>query len=185
MDSSIFNSQFQMAIYQLIFKLLERASGEVSPASGAANQSGQLSEASIASSDAGRPGKFEELIQKAAARHNVDPRLVKAVIQAESAFNPDAVSSAGAQGLMQLMPATAEGLGVEDPLDPRQNINGGVKLLSQLLNRYDEDLSLALAAYNAGPGAVKRFGGIPPYQETQTYVKRVLGYYKSEKDWSG
>ncbi len=118
---------------------------------------------------------FESLITAACARHSVDPALVKGLIEAESGFNPEAISSAGAKGLMQLMDATAAGLGVTDPFDPAQNIEGGVSLLAGLLQRYGDE-SLALAAYNAGPGAVDRYGGIPPYQETQVYVPRVLSY---------
>ncbi len=118
------------------------------------------------------------LIKKYSQQNNIDENLVKAVIKAESGYNPNAVSPAGAQGLMQLMPSTAKGLGVNNPLDPEQNIAGGVKYLKGLLNRFEGKLDLALAAYNAGPNAVKKYGGIPPYNETQNYVKRVLEYHK-------
>lgn len=114
------------------------------------------------------------LVAEAAERYGVDPALIAGVIEAESGFDPNAVSPAGATGLMQLMDATARGLGVTDRLDPRQNVLGGTKLLGQLLARYGGDVRLALAAYNAGPGAVDRYGGIPPYAETQRYVPRVL-----------
>ncbi len=173
-DSSIFTAQFQSVIYQLVLKLLERTTlGEA-----ASNTSDISGEGHLSTS--GKTGKFESLIQAASARYQVDPQLVKAVIQTESAYNPKAISPAGAEGLMQLMPATAAGLGVANPLDPEQNIDGGVRLLHQLLSRYDNNISLALAAYNAGPGAVNRYGGIPPYRETQLYVSRVLKYMESE-----
>jgi soluble lytic murein transglycosylase-like protein len=97
-------------------------------------------------------GKFEDLIARAAERYAIDPGLIRSVILAESNFNPKAVSSAGAKGLMQLMPATARGLGVSDPFDPQENINGGAKLLRQLLNHYEGEIEMVLAAYNAGPG---------------------------------
>jgi soluble lytic murein transglycosylase-like protein len=119
---------------------------------------------------------FEPLIQQHASRQGVRPDLVRAVIQVESAFNPRAVSPKGAMGLMQLMPATARELGVADPFNPAENIRGGVMYLRQLLDRYNHDEQLALAAYNAGPTAVDKYGSkIPPYKETQNYVQKISG----------
>lgn len=118
-------------------------------------------------------GRYEDAIEKTARNHDVDPALVQAVIHAESAFNPQAVSSKGAQGLMQLMPGTAREVGVGDALDAEQNIRGGVDYLSRMISLHNGDVKLATAAYNAGPGAVRRHGGVPPYAETQAYVKRV------------
>jgi len=115
-------------------------------------------------------------ISAAAARHGVDPNLLTGLIRAESNFDPGATSPAGAQGLTQLMPGTAASLGVTNPLDPVQSIDGGARYLRQQLDRFGNDATKALAAYNAGPGAVERFGGVPPYEETQNYVRRVLGY---------
>jgi hypothetical protein len=113
-------------------------------------------------------------IREISARHGVDPILVQSVIRAESAFNPTAVSRAGARGLMQLMPKTAVMLGVRDSFNPRENIDGGVRHLRYLLDRYPGNVALAVAAYNAGEGAVDTYRGIPPYAETQQYVRRVL-----------
>jgi soluble lytic murein transglycosylase-like protein len=138
-------------------------------------QPGRIAPAGGAS--AGTPASFEPLIEQAAAREQLDPAIVRSVIQHESGFDPSATSPAGAQGLMQLMPATAEGLGVTDPYDPAQSIDGGTHLLRQLLDRYGGDLTRALAAYNAGPGAVDRYGGVPPYAETQAYVRNVISTY--------
>lgn len=118
-------------------------------------------------------GRYDDAIEKTARDYDVDPALVQAVIHAESAFNPQAVSSKGAQGLMQLMPETAREVGVGNALDAEQNIRGGVNYLARMLSLHDGDLRLATAAYNAGPGAVRRHGGIPPYAETRAYVKRV------------
>jgi hypothetical protein len=123
-------------------------------------------------------GDYDRLIVKVALRHGVPAGLVKAVIAAESNFQPDAVSRVGAQGLMQLMPETAADLGVERPFGVVENIDGGVRYLRLMLDRYG-DVTRALAAYNAGPKAVDRYKGVPPYRETQTYVKRVLRYYRS------
>jgi len=120
------------------------------------------------------PSAFDQLIVESAQRHGVDPSLVKAIVKVESNFDPSVVSHAGAKGLMQLMDGTAEMLGVTDSFDPTQNVDGGVRFVRYLLDRYGNDETLALAAYNAGPGAVDKHKGIPPFQETQKYVTLVL-----------
>ena len=122
-------------------------------------------------------GDTNSLIKEAAARYQVDPRLVAAVAQTESGGNQEAVSPAGAVGVMQLMPETAAGLGV-NPYDKRQNIEGGAKYLRQMMDTYGGDVQKAVAAYNAGPQAVKEYNGIPPYRETQDYVNKVLDIYR-------
>ena len=124
---------------------------------------------------------FESIIQEASAFHRVDPALVRAVVRVESAFDPLAVSSAGAQGLMQLMPALSEELGVSDPFDPRENVFAGVRYLRWLLDEHDGDERLALASYNAGPGAVEEHAGVPPFKETQHYVKTITGLLARER----
>lgn len=116
---------------------------------------------------------YADEVVAAATRHGIDPAFVRAIIHAESAFNPNAISRVGAQGLMQLMPATAERFGVDDPFTPAQNIEGGTRYLAWLTARFNGDTRLAAAGYNAGEGAVDRYGGVPPYEETQRFVERV------------
>ena len=125
--------------------------------------------------------KYDNIILAAAKKYGVDPNLVKSVIKAESNFNPSAGSSAGARGLMQLMPATAAGLGCNNTSDPRQNIFAGTKYLSQMLKAQKGNVKLALASYNAGPGNVAKYGGVPPFAETQAYVKKILADLASRK----
>ena len=127
---------------------------------------------------AGDPRDVRTLAAAAAKRHGLDPALVLAVVSVESGFRTDAVSNKGAQGLMQLMPGTARELGVKDPLDPAANLDGGTRYLNGLIRQYNGDLKRALAAYNAGAGAVNRHGGVPPYRETRQYVQKVLDRYK-------
>ena len=125
------------------------------------------------------PGEIRNMARLYARKHKVDPRLVEAVISVESGWDIDAVSHAGAQGLMQIMPGTQQDLGITEPFDPDQNIEGGVRYLKEMLDRFG-DIKLALAAYNAGPERVSKHGGIPPIKETQEYVAKVLGLYKNK-----
>ncbi len=124
-------------------------------------------------------GEYESLIDAAAARNGLDPAVLHGLIEQESGFNPSATSSAGASGLTQLMPGTASSLGVADPQNPAESIEGGARYLGQLMSQFGGNTEDALAAYNAGPGAVEQYGGMPPYAETQSYVSKVLGYAES------
>ena len=142
-------------------------------------QAAQASSSGVAATpvaSGGGPTAYDTQIQAAAAKYGVDAGLLKGLIRAESNFNPNAKSPAGAMGLTQLMPGTAQSLGVTNPLDPAQAIDGGAKYLSQQLKTFGGDVEKTLAAYNAGPGAVQKYGGVPPYAETQAYVKRVIEY---------
>jgi soluble lytic murein transglycosylase-like protein len=124
---------------------------------------------------------YDDIIQEAAAEYDMDPNLIHAVMQAESAFHPYAVSRAGAEGLMQLMPELSDEIGVNDAFDPRENIMGGARYLKRLLDHHDGNIDLALASYNAGPGNVERYGGVPPFRETRSYVKTIKQILKARK----
>lgn len=126
------------------------------------------------------PENMDDIFEEAAEKYNVPLNLLKAMAKAESNFNEKAVSSAGAQGVMQLMPATAKALGVEDAFDARDNIMGGAKYIAEKLEQYNGDIDLALAAYNAGSGNVRKYGGVPPFQETRNYIKRIKEYMGME-----
>jgi soluble lytic murein transglycosylase-like protein len=126
-----------------------------------------------------QPGEIHMLVSDASHNNGVPEGLVHAILMAESAGDPSAISTAGAQGLMQLMPGTSSGCGIANPFDPMQNVECGTTYLRSLLVRYHNDVRLAVAAYNAGPGAVDRYHGVPPYPETRAYVDRVLAAYRS------
>jgi hypothetical protein len=142
---------------------------------GTAKAAGTASFSDTLKNAASKTENLDDIFENASEKYGVDINLLKAVAKAESGFKSDAVSSCGAQGIMQLMPSTAASLGVSDSFDPEQNIDGGAKYLSGLLNKYG-DTKLALAAYNAGSGNVDKYGGVPPFTETQNYVKRVMSY---------
>ena len=125
---------------------------------------------------------YEDIIQEAAKTYDIDASLIRAVMQAESAFHPYVVSRAGAEGLMQLMPALADEMGVTDSFDPRENIMGGARYLKQLLDLHNGNIALTLASYNAGPGNVRRYRGVPPFKETRTYVKKIKQILKNERN---
>jgi soluble lytic murein transglycosylase-like protein len=125
---------------------------------------------------------YHKFIVQTASQYQIDPALIKAIIMAESGYNPKAVSKRGAKGLMQLMPETAEAMGVEDIFNPRQNISGGVQYFKHLVNRFNGDVKLALAAYNAGSRYVRNYDGVPPFKATRYYIKKVFKYYRKYKE---
>jgi len=144
------------------------------------NTKNVLRDAVAAQTNISQPASKSQIlnvVSQISKKHGVDEKLVRALIKQESGFNPKAKSKAGAMGLMQLMPATAKKMGVKDPYNTVQNVEGGVKYLKSMLNKYNGNVILALAAYNAGPGAVDKYSGVPPYKETQNYVKSILANY--------
>ncbi len=148
----------------------------------ASNEPGHSPEPQVAPQQKEVPrSPFEQIINQAATTHQVDPALIKAIIMAESRYNPKAVSKRGARGLMQLMPVTAKSLGVEDSFDPAANINGGVMYFKRLLDRFDGNIEFALAAYNAGSRNVRKYGGVPPFRQTRTYIHKVFKYQRQYK----
>ncbi len=153
-------------------------SGSAQPSFADALQAAGSSESPPTSTVAagGESSEYDALITQAAERNGVDPAVLHGLIEQESGFNADSTSSAGAEGLTQLMPGTASSLGVANPLNPAESIEGGARYLSQMMAKFGGNTSDALAAYNAGPGAVEQYGGVPPYAETQSYVSKVLGY---------
>ncbi|MCX7759349.1 MAG: lytic transglycosylase domain-containing protein [bacterium] len=126
--------------------------------------------------------KYDLIICQAAQKYNIDPNLIKSIIKKESSFNPKANSKVGAKGLMQLTDQTSQYLGVKKPFDPEQNIMGGTRYISKLIDKFDGKLELALAAYNSGPARVKKYNDIPPFRETQTYVRKVIEFYENYKN---
>jgi soluble lytic murein transglycosylase-like protein len=178
-------AQLQTMIATLSGAPAASATSTAAPAAGTTSFASQLQQAGATTSGlapttfpaaSGAAVPFGAEIDAAASRNGIDPALLRGLVRQESGFDPTARSGAGAVGLTQLMPATARALGVTDPTDPAQALEGGAKYLRQQLDRFGGDVAQALAAYNAGPGAVQKFGGVPPYAETQQYVAKVMGY---------
>jgi soluble lytic murein transglycosylase-like protein len=167
------------ALEQKVAGALRELIAQSRAAARTASATGSTSASATGSGPAPRSSSaFNGVINGAAQRHELDPALLTAVVERESDYDPHAVSKAGAMGLMQLMPDTARDLGVRDPFDPAQNVEGGATYLRGLIDRYHGRLDFALAAYNAGPGAVDHYGGVPPYAETRAYVQGILGAYR-------
>ena len=162
----------RMNMIEQRFKSSPNLSGNFSAILAGVQKNDSLTEESFASDD------ISKMVLFASKKHGIDSKLALAVAKVESNLSPDVVSSAGAVGVMQLMPETARGLGVRNSKDPRENIDGGVRYLKELMTTFDGDMTKAIAAYNAGPQAVKKYNGTPPYSETQDYVAKVMAQYK-------
>jgi soluble lytic murein transglycosylase-like protein len=175
-------------------QLIAQAQGQAAPNGGAsfpaalasASQPAAITASAVPPAAGGATTtRYDGLVNAAAQRYGIDPAVLHGLIQQESGFDPNSTSSAGALGLTQLMPGTAASLGVTNPLDPAQSIDGGARYLREQLDAFGGDVVKALAAYNAGPGAVQRYGGVPPYAETQDYVRKVLGYANAYRSAAG
>jgi soluble lytic murein transglycosylase-like protein len=156
-----------------------RAQAPTSFASALQNARTEATGAGSGEGEGGSSSNYDGLIQSAAAHYGIDPAVLHGLIQQESGFDPNSQSGAGAMGLTQLMPGTASSLGVSNPMNPAESIEGGARYLAQMMSQFGGNVRDALAAYNAGPGAVSQYGGVPPYAETESYVTKVLGYAES------
>lgn len=178
-----FNPQYTVSSTQApVATTQETANTDPAPATSASSETTQTPTTTTSDSDKdslGCPSELEPYFKEASEKYNVDINLLKVIAKAESNFNPNAVSSAGALGVMQLMPSTASSLGISNAYNARENIMGGAQVIASNLKKYNGDISLALAAYNAGSGNVDKYGGIPPFKETQNYVNKVMNYYKN------
>ncbi len=183
-DALIRRSESGSVSVETIQRILGFNPAAKTAAAGGVNQKAPVAEktepktASAAGTGACTP-ELDAYFAEAAARYNVDVNLLKAIAKAESGYDPSATSGAGAMGIMQLMPDTAAGLGIADAYNPYDNIMGGAKVIADYIQQYSGDLSMALAAYNAGPGNVEKYNGVPPFDETKNYVKKVLDYYQN------
>lgn len=165
----------------MLYQLSQKSTGPADPKESKENKAQVYAEHTDHAAEKISLSPYENIIRNVAERYDIDPALIQAIIMIESSNNPDAVSKSGAKGLMQLMPATAEEVGVEDIFNPQHNIEGGTKYLHRMMTRFDGDITLALAAYNAGSRHVLNYGGVPPFKETRQYVKKVLACYAAYK----